>query len=269
MQRDTQLASEQDVGNGADFLNNQSMPNGSEQYDAPPAGGNGDDERITDINQLDAQMEELAPVDEKRLEDLLEYAPTIKPGTWHNFIFKLDTETPVEGKMIKGKMAAQFNYNAQELRDDGTPGKTIRFNQANTYRTGKMEASRAEELLFALGKLKEYQAGPRVPSAILKLLSEASDNQVTFRGLVHWRRYDKTTYETWSTAPAKPYERTDKATGAKVTVTEKPWPRHSDGTFDSRPAEFEGNYGNEIIARVAPMKQEKIVQQPQEMQQAA
>jgi hypothetical protein len=228
------------------------------------------DERITDITQLDAMMEELPEVDEKRLEDLLEYAPTLKPGTWHNFIFKLDEETPVEGLIIKGKMTAQFNYSAQELRDDGTPGKTIRFNQANTFRTGKMEASRADELLFALGKLKEYQAGSRTPSRVMELLSDASQNQLTFRGLVHWRRYDKTTRETWSTAPAaKPYERTDKATGAKFTVVEKAWPRLADGQFNPRPAEFEGNYGNEVIARVAPIKQEKIVQMPQEMQQAA
>jgi hypothetical protein len=224
-----------------------------ETHDAEPAD-------ITDINALDLQTEALPDVDEQKLADRMEYAPSMQPGKFFDFIFKLDDKTPVEGVTIKGKLQAQFNYALSELRSDGSPGKTIRFCQANTFRAGKMESSRAEELLFALGLLTRFQReksqhAQREKSFMLELMQEAGGAQKVIRGQVNWRRYDKGTKQTWSTNPAKPYTKTDKATGQQITVTELPWPKKADGTFNNRPDEFEGNYGNEIVSRVAPTKE--------------
>jgi hypothetical protein len=236
----------------------QFAPGGDEyahpdSHDAEPAN-------ITDINALDLQTETLPDVDEQKLADRMEYAPHMQPGKFFDFIFKLEDKTPVEGVTIKGKLQAQFNYELTEMRTDGSTGKTIKFCQANTFRGGKMESSRAEELLFALGLLTRFQRekaqhANREKSLMLELLQEATGAQKVIRGQINWRRYDKGTKQTWSTNPAKPYDKTDKETGQKVRVTELPWPKRADGSFNNRPDEFEGNYGNEIVSRVAPTKE--------------
>lgn len=223
------------------------------EHDAEPAN-------ITDITQLDLQTEALPDVDEQKLADRAEYAPSLQPGKFYVFVFALDEKTAVEGVTIKGKLQSQFNYNLTLIKDDGTPGKVIRFNQANTFRTGKMESSRAEELLFALGKLGKFQrekadhAG-RQTSFMLELMQEAQNEGVAIRGQVNWKRYDKATKQTWSTNPSKPYKKINKETGEEITVTELPWPKDAQGRSDPRPEEFEGKYGNEIVSRVAPTKE--------------
>lgn len=267
--RESQTISPGDVGRVEDFLTDetqnieQTQPEQPQQEAAPePEHSNGEfaepeaeSANITDINQLDLQTEPLPDVDENKLADRMEYAPSLQPGKFFNFIFKLDEAKPVEGVTIKGKLQTQFNYECMQVRDDGSAGKTIRFCQANTFRTGKMESSRAEELLFALGLLGRFQRekqahAQREKSFMLELLREASEAQKVIRGQINWRRYDKETKQTWSTNPAKPYTKND---GTKVT--ELSWPKDASGKFNPRPDEFNGNYGNEQISRVAPTKE--------------
>lgn len=207
-----------------------------------------DEEAIVDINQLDMQSEPMADVDMDKLEESMEYAPTLAAGQYFPFIFRLSEEKPWQAVTMKGKPEAQFNYEALHIKEDGTTGKTIRFQRANTFRSGKMEASRAEELLFALGKMPAFKASERKKGDILRLLQEASAEQIVFKGQVHWRHYDKATGVTTSTAPAKPYKKVDKTTGQETTVTEQPWPRDEHGKFARHP-------GNEDIHRVAPTKE--------------
>jgi hypothetical protein len=262
-ERDTQTVNEHEQGPVEQVLEGESPEsfdplqaehaNGEyAEHEAEPAGE-------MDITQLDLQTEPLPDVDQSKLADRMEYAPSMQPGKFYNFIFKLD-EKPVEGVTIKGKMHANFRYECILLRDDGSTGKSIRFLQANTFRAGKMESSRAEELLFALGMLSRFQRekgehAQREKSFMLELLQEASGAQKVIRGQINWRRYDKATKQTWSTNPAKPYTKKDKETGQDVKVVELPWPKKADGSFNNRPDEFEGNYGSETISRVAPTKE--------------
>lgn len=216
--------------------------------DLPVEAYASEEEAITDINDLDLQSEPMEDVDMDKLEEALAYAPTLKPGAFHSFIFKLDDEKPWQAVTMKGKPEAQFNYQAVNLKEDGTEGKTLRYQNASTFRSGKMTASRADELLFALGKLKKFKSTERKKGNILELLAEASAEGVVFEGQVQWRHYDKSSGITTSTNPAKPYKKTDKATGQEITVTEQAWPRDEKGQFARHP-------GNETIARVRPTKE--------------
>lgn len=228
---------------------------GTPEYDhAQAENGHGDSEPITDINELDLRTEPMEDVDESKLADRLEYAPSLAPGKWYNAIFKLDEEKPVVGITMKGKIVASFNYTASIINEDGTPGKDIRFLNANMFRSGKMEASRAEELLFALGKLREFKQTARKPSDVKVLLEAATGEQKVIRVQIQWRRYEKETGQTWSTAPAKPYTKKTKD-GGEINVVELPWPKDAKGKFNPRPEEFEGNYGSETVSRVAPTKE--------------
>lgn len=222
-------------------------------YEAGEAGEMGDGSAgdvITDINELDLLTE--APetdVDEDKLLDRLEYAPQLQAGKSYNFIFGLNKDKPVEGRKMKDKIIPQFNYELTLLKDDGSTGKTIRFLRADTFKTGKMETSRAEELLFALGMISDYKASDRKAKAVHDLLTQADAAGVTVRGVVHWQRYDKATKQRWSTSPQKDYTRKD-----GTTAHEEMWPRDAQGKFIQRPDGWDGNYGSETVTRVMPNK---------------
>lgn len=259
-ERETQTIGAGETGSVEEVIGHDPATEFQPENNGEYAEPEGEAVAVTDISELDLQTENLPDVDEQKLADRMEYAPSMQPGKFYNFIFKLDEKKPFDAVDIKGKKQAQFNYELTEVRDDGSTGKTIRFCNANTFRAGKMESSRAEELLFALGLLSRFQRekaehAQREKSFMLELLQEASAAQIVIRGQVQWRRYDKGTKQTWSTSPAKPYEKTDKQTGQKVKVTELPWPKDNTGKLINRPDDWEGNYGNEIISRVAPTKE--------------
>lgn len=215
-------------------------------HDAEPVP-EGEPAEIVDIAELDAQMEELPEAaDPARMEDRMAYAPHLTPGKAIDAIFAL-AEPPWESRLIKGKPIAQFNYQLTELREDSSTGKVIKFLQANMFRSGKMESSRVDDLLFALGKIKDFNRTGRKASDAFALLQEATAMQIVVRGVIQWRRYDKATGETWSTAPQKPFTKND-----GTVVAEKLWPKGIDGKFQSRVEGWDGNYGNETVSRVMP-----------------
>jgi hypothetical protein len=203
---------------------------------------------VTDIAELDMITEPVADVDEQDMEKRMAYAPSLTPGKFHNFIFALEKEKPVQNAPIKDKTWAQFNYTATVLDEHNQPGKTIRFCQATTFRSGKMESSRVDELLFSLGKMRKFKQTQKKSSDILALLQEAEGEQRVFRGLVQWRFWDSETGVVTSTAPQKPYAKVDKKTGEKITVVEQPWWRERDGSLSR-------HEGNETITRVQPTKE--------------
>lgn len=205
---------------------------------------------ITDINEIDLATEALPEVDESKMEDRLEYAPHMQPGKSYNFIFALDKDKPTELVKRGEKNVGQVNYTLTEVRDDGSTGKVIKFLRADMYRTENMESSKMDELLFALGRLHDFQQTDRRFKSAVEILQEMDAQQKIVRGIVHWRRFDKETRETWSTAPQKPYTKKD---GTKVV--EKLWPKHGDGKFNNRPDGWEGNYGSETVTRVLPTKE--------------
>ena len=265
-ERETGLETQQEnfmespVGETTTLEQDQPIMEGTEQYDEAQAQN-----EINDISDIDLQTEELPEVDESKLEDRLEYAPHMTPGRSYAFIFALDKGTankaaqPFQMIEKKGKKYGQANYQLTELREDGSTGKVIKFLRADMYRSPKMDASKMEELLFALGKLHVFQATARKFTDAYNLLQEAEAEQKVVRGVVQWQRSLKKedgTYDRWSTAPQKPYTKPD---GTKVA--EKSWPKTKDGKFNPRPEEFAAvngdkpNYGSETVSRVLPTKE--------------
>lgn len=214
---------------------------------------------MADLHDLNLQFETLGEADLKAVEESNSYAPTITPG-FHTAIFAFeDDKFKVLTQQETGKQT--LFVRAKFILTEGDHAhKTIRFNEFSTRRgqtkDGKVIPSDVDNLLFALGKLQQFNSLGATPAALETVLSEAQGEQATCRVAVNWRAYDKDSGLTISTSPKKGY--TNKTTG-KVTPDELPWPRLGDGSYDPRPDFPNGNpaQGRETVTRTAPVKVKK------------
>jgi hypothetical protein len=199
---------------------------------------------ITDINELDLAVEPLEQVDVDQLEERMTFAPSIPPG-YHTFRFALDDKKPIQSSVLKGKTCFQINFSGTLINPDESEGRKVNYCRANSFRSGKMTASRVDELILSLSHdrdlMNDWQASERKPKDALGLLQRAESEQRRFRGRVIWRHFDKATGEILSSNPQKPFKK-----GDGTVVEERPWPRDAQGKLARHP-------GNEEINQTLPV----------------
>lgn len=216
--------------------------------DLETTAGAADDEFLSDLDGLEDPSGEQSAGKGN-------FPPTLKPGSYRG-IFKLAPVGDAIGKVQRqGREFLNCKYNIlidhagiaadRFTREPKFPDTLIRYNDANTYRSGAMKSSRLEDLFFALGG---KPAGAHATNAEIIATLKAADGQTAIMVDVGWRASVQKGVAT--NDQGREYKTYDEFSTFDPRFTA--WPKNADGSYQLQVkfANGEEKYGKLAVVRV-------------------